>query len=110
MNLQTKPSREIGEPLKDYRPPQHRLIETESEVMPTDQGRFDDPEISSEIRPARATPANRLSDIADLIGALTYGEMIDLAAAIWNARPEGKELNSETLAPTLHAWSGKEKP
>jgi hypothetical protein len=52
-----------------------------------------------------------LGDIAELVRALTYGEMVELAAAIWAARPEplskddAAATNADWLAPTLHRWA-----
>lgn len=49
---------------------------------------------------------NRLSEIAELVRALTYGEMIEFAKAIWNIRPnEVEPLTEETLPGVLHRWS-----
>jgi hypothetical protein len=48
---------------------------------------------------------NRLDEIATLVLALTYGEMIDLASAIWKAQPEGSPLTQETLPALLYRWS-----
>ena len=45
-----------------------------------------------------------LDDIAALIQTLTYGEMIELAEAIWESRAEG-DVTGETLPPVLHRWS-----
>lgn len=49
-------------------------------------------------------PPRTLDDIALQVRMLTYGEMIELASAIWNCRGE-KELTAETLPGVLHAWS-----
>jgi hypothetical protein len=48
---------------------------------------------------------NRLDEIATLVLALTYGEMIDLANAIWKAQPDGSPLTQETLPALLYRWS-----
>lgn len=48
---------------------------------------------------------NRLDEIATLVLALTYGEMIDLANAIWRAQPDGSPLTQETLPALLYRWS-----
>ena len=45
-----------------------------------------------------------LDDIAALIQTLTYGEMIELANAIWKSRSEG-DVTGETLPSVLHRWS-----
>jgi hypothetical protein len=48
---------------------------------------------------------NCLDEIALLMLALTYGEMIELADAIWSAQPEGTAINKENLPTLLHRWS-----
>jgi len=48
---------------------------------------------------------NRLDEIATLVLALTYGEMIDLANAIWKAQPDALPLTQETLPALLYRWS-----
>jgi hypothetical protein len=45
-----------------------------------------------------------LDEIADMTGALTYGEMIDLAAEIWKAAG-GAEITAETFPAIFHRWS-----
>jgi hypothetical protein len=45
-----------------------------------------------------------LDEIADITGALTYGEMIDLAAELWKAAG-GAEITAETFPAILHRWS-----
>jgi hypothetical protein len=47
---------------------------------------------------------NCLDEIALLLLALTYGEMIELADAIWSA-PEGTAITKENLPALLHRWS-----
>ncbi|SRR5258708_3951589 len=47
-----------------------------------------------------------LDDIANLLRALTYGEMIELAGEIWRARGEG-DIILERLPVVLHLWSTK---
>jgi hypothetical protein len=55
-------------------------------------------------------PANALTncfdEIAELVRALTYAEMIGFAGGLWSLRGEGK-VNSATLAKVLHAWARK---
>jgi hypothetical protein len=48
---------------------------------------------------------NCLDEIALLLLALTYGEMIDLADAIWTAQPEGTAITKDNLPTLLHRWS-----
>jgi hypothetical protein len=52
---------------------------------------------------------NRLDEIAALVLSLTYGEMIELADAIWKAQPEGSGITQENLSALLHRWS-KSRP
>jgi hypothetical protein len=47
---------------------------------------------------------NRLNEIATLVRSLTYGEMMELARAIWQIRPEGA-VDKESLPMMLHLWS-----
>jgi hypothetical protein len=45
-----------------------------------------------------------LDEIANITGALTYGEMIDLAAELWKAAG-GAEFTAETFPAIFHRWS-----
>ena len=47
----------------------------------------------------------RLDEIADVVRALTYGEMMELAASMWNVRPDGANLTEHNLPATLYRWS-----
>lgn len=47
---------------------------------------------------------NRLNEIATLVRTLTYGEMMELAQAIWKIRPEGT-IDQQSLPMMLHLWS-----
>jgi hypothetical protein len=47
---------------------------------------------------------NRLNDIAALVRSLTYGEMMELAQAIWKIRPDGT-IDQNSLPMMLHLWS-----
>ena len=76
----------------------------ESEVMPLERSLLP---ITNEIRPPSATEANRLDDIATLVRLLTYGEMMDLVAAVWKMRPEGREVTEQELPGMWHRWSAK---
>jgi hypothetical protein len=54
---------------------------------------------------------NRLNDIAALVRTLTYGEMMELAEAIWKIRPEGTVTVDQTTLPMmLHRWSTASPP
>jgi len=48
---------------------------------------------------------NPLDEIAMLVQALTYGEMIELAEAMWKVQPEGSAVTEENLPALLHRWS-----
>ena len=48
---------------------------------------------------------SRLDEIAALVLSLTYGEMIELANAIWKSQPDGPALTQETLPALLYRWS-----
>jgi hypothetical protein len=45
-----------------------------------------------------------LDVVATLIHGLTYGEMIELCGAIWEAQPAGLAITSENLPALLHRW------
>jgi hypothetical protein len=57
-------------------------------------------------RLANALRCNRIDEIAEIIRALTYAEMIKFASALWSLRGQGK-VNGETLPMILHAWTRK---
>ncbi len=46
-----------------------------------------------------------LDEIAMLVRALTYGEMIELAEGMWKVQPEGSAVTQENLPALLHKWS-----
>jgi len=47
----------------------------------------------------------RLDEIADVMRALTYGEMMELAASMWNVKPDGSSLTEDNLPAVLYRWS-----
>ena len=47
----------------------------------------------------------RLDEIADVLRALTYGEMMELAESMWNVRPDGSSLTEHNLPKLLYRWS-----
>lgn len=63
--------------------------------------------------PTRAViELDRPAEIAALVRSLTFGEMIDLAAAMWKLRPDGADITQENLPAIMHMWAqnhGKEK-
>jgi hypothetical protein len=46
-----------------------------------------------------------LDEIAMLVQALTYGEMIEFAEAMWKVQPDGSAVTQENLPALLHRWS-----
>ena len=46
-----------------------------------------------------------LEEIASLVRSLTYGEMIELAASMWKAQPDGSDFTQENLPAMLYRWS-----
>lgn len=48
---------------------------------------------------------NPLDEIATMMRSLTYGEMMELAEAIWKIRPEGASVSQDSLPMLLHRWS-----
>jgi hypothetical protein len=48
---------------------------------------------------------DRLDEIAALVLALTYGEMIELANEIFKVQPEGSAVTEDNLPALLHRWS-----
>jgi hypothetical protein len=48
---------------------------------------------------------DRLQEIATLVRALTYGEMIELSRQLHRVRPNGGALDENTLPMTLHLWA-----
>jgi len=47
----------------------------------------------------------RLDEIAGVVRALTYGEMIELASSMWNVKPDGSSLTEHNLPAVLYRWS-----
>jgi hypothetical protein len=111
----------------DYRPKRMRLLGpggVEDEGYYGDELHDQDysqapPEISDEVgvgirqhqlmRPRLELGRDRLNEIATLMRSLTYGEMIELAQAIWKIRPEGEEVDHRNLPLMLHLWSTSSK-
>ena len=100
----------------DYRPKRMHLLDAsgaESEGYYDDDLRDqDDAEVAMDFsgqlrlpRPADELSRSRLNEIATLMRALTYGEMIELARAIWKIRPQGEEVDQYSLPMMLHLWS-----
>jgi len=99
----------------DYRPKRVRLLDGSSTQS---EGYYGDEltnqnysEASMEISGGVNLPrpdefgGDRLNEIATLVRTLTYGEMMELAHAIWKIRPEGAEVDQYSLPMMLHLWS-----
>jgi hypothetical protein len=103
-----------GRPIpSDYRPKRVRLLDSSSIESDYDDELADQNylEASMEIE-ARVNfhkpddlSRNRLNEIAVLVRTLTYGEMMELAHAIWKIRPAGGEVDQHSLPMMLHLWS-----
>src|SRR5215467_7323984 len=100
----------------DYRPKRLRLLDTSSTAGESYYGdELNDQnyseaamEISRRVNlhsPEDELGRNRLNEIATLVRTLTYGEMMELAHAIWKIRPEGEEVDQYSLPMMLHLWS-----
>jgi hypothetical protein len=98
----------------DYRPKQMRAVISgaESDGYYDDLGGgtfLDGPGLMNKLEDE--LNRNRLSEIAALVRSLTYGEMMELAQAIWNIRPEGTvNVDQHTLPMMLHLWSTAPPP
>jgi hypothetical protein len=46
-----------------------------------------------------------VDEIAALMRALTYGEMMELAEGLCNINGQGSEISKDNLAGLLHRWS-----
>lgn len=52
----------------------------------------------------RSVQRKPIVEIKNLIGSLTYGEMIEAATAIWGAKGDA-EVSEASLPAILHRWS-----
>ncbi len=89
----------------DYRPKQLRAVGAGESDYYGDEpaGGLLDPGINL-LKLEDELTRNRLNEIATLVRSLTYGEMMELAEAIWNIRPEGS-IDQQSLPMMLHMWS-----
>ncbi len=63
-------------------------------------------EVALDPRDRRQQPMRKpLDKIASLIRSLTYGEMMELAEALWKGLPESSAVTQETLPVMLYCWS-----
>ncbi len=108
-----------------YKPRALRLATADSTTLPAAGARPEDP-TRSEFAPKLEAPGSeepseppvvdlhkleaelgrkRLDEIAGVVRALTYGEMMELAESMWNVRPEDSELTESNLPAVLYRWS-----
>jgi hypothetical protein len=50
-----------------------------------------------------------LDEIAKVIRTLTYGEMLELAEAMWKVNSRGSEITESDLPGVLHRWSASQR-
>ena len=102
--------------LDDYRPRKVRMRASDSvdvENYQSDELQEDNhlessSRISSQINLPKLEhelTRNPLNEIATMVRSLTYGEMMELAQAIWRIRPEGADVDQDSLPMLLHRWS-----
>jgi hypothetical protein len=94
----------------DYRPPHFRdvepqVFETANDVDPPVHG-SGGMNASVNLRKLEEQLTRRpLDQIATLVQGLTYGEMIELAEAVWKSQPEGSAITQDNLSLLMHRWS-----
>lgn len=88
------------EPMEATQSHYHAQTETIDELIAKMRDVHPETPVSMPADPKR----NPLDEIAKLVRALTYGEMMDLCEKVWGAKPDG-ELTQATLPATLHRWS-----
>ncbi len=102
---------ELGAPLPasfrtpvpdDYRP--KTLRERGASLLDPDQP-IEMPPVVDLKRIAAELEEKPLDRIATLVRSLTYGEMMELAEAMWKVKPGDKEVTQADLPVILHAWS-----
>lgn len=103
---------------ESYKPRALRLAAAESAAMPAarpdDMPRHDaSPDPVPPVVDLRKLEAElgrkRLDEIADVVRALTYGEMMELAESMWSVRPPETGLTEENLPAVLYRWSTSRK-
>ena len=52
---------------------------------------------------------SRLDEIAKATRTLTYGEMLELAEAMWKVNSRGSEITESDLPGVLHRWSASQR-
>ena len=56
-------------------------------------------------RLAEALDRRPIDEIAALVRALTYGDMIELAEEIWRVQPQSLDMSKDALPRILYRWS-----
>jgi hypothetical protein len=98
-DLNRRPSIERGQPKTDFRPPRTEPEEEFSE--------FEEIPIRANVNLAKLEKAlsrSPLDEIALLVQALTYGEMMELAEEMWKVKGED-EVTQDALPGMLHRWA-----
>jgi hypothetical protein len=98
----------------DYRSPCPRAADREVPVSPAineieapdeRRGEMLSPGVAVNLRKLEERLTRKpLDEIATLIHGLTYGDMIELAEAMWKSQPEGSALTQDNLPGLLHRW------
>jgi hypothetical protein len=88
----------------DYRLPQVRAAEREAPLRPAMTEVNTETAVNLRKLEERLT-RKPIDEIATLVQGLTYGEMIELAQAMWKAQPEGSAVTQEYLPVLLDCRS-----
>jgi hypothetical protein len=121
--------RDLDATLDDYRPKKLRRNQFESDNPQS--GTYNDTATSMCEEPAgrhvennglHAAPSSlnlrghhnelghsRVDEIAKAIRTLTYGEMLELAEAMWKVNSRGSEITESDLPGVLHRWSASQR-
>jgi hypothetical protein len=102
--------RDLDATLDDYRPKKWRGNELESG---SGMNGIHAPPVKSRIFNLRGDRNelvhSRLDEIAEAIRTLTYGEMLELAEAMWKANSGGSDITESDLPGVLHRWSASQR-
>ena len=90
-----------------YKPPVSHLPKSdESEPEPLDDAEVPGDEANATLKTAADDVyRNRIDEIALLVQSITYGEMIEVAEAMWKAQPADTAITQENLPKLLHQWA-----
>jgi hypothetical protein len=106
--------RDLDATLDDYRPKKWRgnELESDSRMNGFHAAPFPPPMRSQsfKLRGDRTELGHsRLDEIAKAIRTLTYGEMLELAEAMWKVNSRGSEVTESDLPGVLHRWSASQR-